>query len=388
MSITICLAPANTIAYPNGGGHLWVYLQWALSLRALGCRVIWLEGVDLDDRDTSAAARRRRRAGDARTCAAKLRARLRPFGFADALALFAINGEALPDDLAVHHIDLDTAASADLLLNLWHSQPAAVVKRFRRSALIDTDPALSQVLVTTGEIPLARHDIYFSIGETVGTPSARFPDCGLRWHYTAPPVFLPEWPEVRAGPAKPYTTVTHWWGGTFRFDGETFSNEKNVAFLEYAALPSRTAAKLELAVCLGEQRAEWQARLEPLGWKLREAWDVSATPEQYRAYIQGSRGEFSCAKPCYVQFANAWISDRTLCYLASGKPAVVQHTGTSCFLPDGEGLFRFRSMDEAVRALAAIEADYERHCRSARSLAEQYFDGRKVVAHVLETAMK
>ena len=154
MSITICLAPANTIAYPNGGGHLWVYLQWALSLRALGCRVIWLEGVDLDDRDTSAAARRRRRAGDARTCAAKLRARLRPFGFADALALFAINGEALPDDLAVHHIDLDTAASADLLLNLWHSQPAAVVKRFRRSALIDTDPALSQVLVTTGEIPL------------------------------------------------------------------------------------------------------------------------------------------------------------------------------------------------------------------------------------------
>jgi len=88
--------------------------------------------------------------------------------------------------------------------------------------------------------------------------------------------------------------------------------------------------------------------------------DVSATPEQYRAYIQGSRGEFSCVKPYCIQFANAWISDRTLCYLASGKPAVVQHTGASRFLPDAEGLFRFRSMDEAVRALAAVEADYER----------------------------
>ena len=92
MSLTICLAPANTIAYPNGGGHLWVYLQWALSLRALGCRVIWLEGVDLDDRDTSPAAVKRRRWGDARTCFRKLKARLEHFGLADALALFAMNG--------------------------------------------------------------------------------------------------------------------------------------------------------------------------------------------------------------------------------------------------------------------------------------------------------
>src|SRR4029450_10903422 len=113
MSVAVCGAPANTIAYPNGGGHLWVYLQWALSLRALGCRVIWLEGGDLDDRDTSAAARRRRRGGNAGTCAAKPKARLRPFGFAYALALFAMNGEALPNDLAVHHVDLDAAATAD-----------------------------------------------------------------------------------------------------------------------------------------------------------------------------------------------------------------------------------------------------------------------------------
>jgi hypothetical protein len=85
--------------------------------------------------------------------------------------------------------------------------------------------------------------------------------------------------------------------------------------------------------------------------------------------------------------ANAWISDRTLCYLASGKPAVVQHTGPSRFLPDADGLFRFRSLDEAAQALAAVEADYERHCRSARALAEQCFDGPRVVGRVLERAL-
>src|SRR5256885_9103092 len=65
MSLTVCLAPANTVAYPNGGGPLWVYLHWALALKALGCRVIWLEGIDVDDRDTSPAGRRRRRRGPA-----------------------------------------------------------------------------------------------------------------------------------------------------------------------------------------------------------------------------------------------------------------------------------------------------------------------------------
>jgi hypothetical protein len=389
MSLTVCLAPANTVGYPKGGGHLWVYLNWALSLRAAGCRVIWLEGVDdaAGGNDAPVARRRRWRGRDVRECVATLKAHLGRFGLADALALYSIDGVPLPADLAAAGLDLDAAADADLLLNLTHALPAAVVGRFRRSAFVDTDPGLLQVWMTTGDICVAPHDSYFTIGETVGTPAARSPDCGLRWHYTPPPVFLVEWPVVHADPASPFTTITHWWGGTFEFAGTTFSNDKSAAFLEYAGLPSRTPAKLELAVCLGEHHEEWRARLEPQGWRIREAWDVSATPEEYRGYIQRSRGEFSCVKGCYVQFANAWISDRTICYLASGKPAVVQHTGPSRFLPDAAGLFRFRSMDEAVRALAAAEADYSRHCRLARALAEEYFDGCRVVARVLERAL-
>jgi len=127
--------------------------------------------------------------------------------------------------------------------------------------------------------------------------------------------------------------------------------------------------------------------MEPKGWTLREAWDVSATPEAYRTYVQQSRGEFSCAKPAYISLETAWVSDRTLCYLASGKPAVVQYTGASRFLPDAQGLFRFRNMDEAVRALATAEADYERHGRAARALVEEHFDARRVVASVLERAL-
>ena len=120
---------------------------------------------------------------------------------------------------------------------------------------------------------------------------------------------------------------------------------------------------------------------------MRDAWDVTATPQDYAAYIRNSRGEFSCAKPSCFLLQNAWISDRTICYLASGKPAVVQYTGTSGFLPDAEGLFRFRSVDEAAAMLEAAESEYERHCRAARTLTEEHFDARKVVARVLEQAL-
>jgi glycosyltransferase involved in cell wall biosynthesis len=167
-----------------------------------------------------------------------------------------------------------------------------------------------------------------------------------------------------------------------------FCNEKRVAFLEYLDLPTRSSVQLEVAVCLAEHYEEYRQLMEPKGWSLREAWDVSATPEAYRAYVQGSRGEFSCAKPAYVALDTAWVSDRTLCYLASGKPAIVQHTGASRVLPDAEGLFRFRSMDEAAQALAAAEADYEAHGRAARALVEEHFDARRVVTRVLERALE
>ena len=127
--------------------------------------------------------------------------------------------------------------------------------------------------------------------------------------------------------------------------------------------------------------------LEQRGWCIRHSRDVAGTPEAYQAYIGSSRGEFSCAKRSCLKFQNAWVSDRTLCYLASGKPVVVQHTGPSSRLPDGEGMFRFSTLKEAARAFSAINNDYEKHSRAARQIAEALFDAKQVAGQILSDAL-
>ena len=152
-------------------------------------------------------------------------------------------------------------------------------------------------------------------------------------------------------------------------------------------MPRHTTQPLELALDLADGDADARRLLEGRGWRVRHAREVARTPEMYRSYIQGSRGEWSAAKPSCLRFQNAWVSDRTLCYLASGKPSVVQDTGPSAFLPNGEGLFRFQTVAEAAAALEAVNADYERHCRAARELAETHFDARKVVERILANTL-
>jgi hypothetical protein len=233
---------------------------------------------------------------------------------------------------------------------------------------------------------VGQYDVYFTIGETVGQPGALFPDCGLRWHYTPPPVFLPAWPPSRADSTAPYTTVTHWGGKGVEFQGRTYNNGKRDGFLPFLDLPRHTTKPLELAVQLKGYDNE-RVLLQEKGWRVRDAHAVASTPWDYQRYIQESFGEFSCAKPSCIRLQNAWISDRTLCYLASGKPAVAQHTGPSRFLPDAAGLFRFRNLQEAVCCLETVASDYERQCGLARALAEECFDAQKVIGRVLERAL-
>ena len=127
--------------------------------------------------------------------------------------------------------------------------------------------------------------------------------------------------------------------------------------------------------------------LESHGWRVHHARDVAGTPEMYQDYIQRSRGEFSCAKPSCMKFQNGWVSDRTLCYMASGKPAVVQDTGPSSALPNGLGMFRFSTMEEAADAIEKVNADYVKHCRAARELAEAYFDATTIARRILEMSL-
>ncbi|MEJ7892335.1 MAG: hypothetical protein WKF94_06810 [Solirubrobacteraceae bacterium] len=380
MSVTVCLSP-GTIAYPQGAGHLWAYLNWGLSLRAVGCRVLWLE--DVGGMLASGSV------GEATAAADTLDAALTRFGLPGALSVTDFRGDTVPADLGAGHLSLgDVTEASDLLLDFTYQAPASVVGRFRRSALVDLDPGLLQIGMDRGDLRVAPHDMYFTIGETVGTPAACFPDGGVAWQYSPPPVYLPAWEVSPLPQAGPFTTVTNWWGEWILIGDETVDNEKRTAFLRLLDLPAKVSALLEIALTPDEYTLRTDgALLRKHGWTVRDAWAACGTPEGYRDYIRGSRGELSAAKASCARLANAWVSDRTVCYLASGRPAIVEHTGPSRILPEADGLLRFRDVDEAAAAITRVEADPAHHARAARALAEEHFDGERLVATVLERAL-
>lgn len=368
----VVISPHNVVNYPPGGGHFWVYLQYADGLRRLGCDVWWLEEF--------------RPTGNAREDASRVETlveRLRFYGIEDRAIFYSADGRFTNVSAEYAH---GVFARTDLLLNFHQRIGDWLLERFRLTALVDIDPGLLQYWITSNLITVARHDLYFTTGETVGTPDAKFPDCGLSWTRIRPPVSLDLWPVTPPPADGAFTTVSNWWGHEWVQDERgVHDNNKRSAFLAFDELPSRTTVPLELALLLDLDTAEDRddgARLARNGWRLRHAHDVAGTPQRYQAYIRQSRGEFSCAKWSCMNFANAWISDRTLCYLATGRPAVVQDTGPSALLPKNRGLFRFTTLDEAAAALEEASRNYDVHCKAARELAEQ-FDARSVAAAIL-----
>ncbi len=375
MSLTIWLS-ARTLQHSKAGGHFWVYLNWALGLRTLGCDVVWLESIDPSTP-----------VSEAQTMVDALKTRLEPYSLTNCLALCSSTSQPISSDVSEGCLNLEETGKADLFLNLAYGIPPTIAGLYRRSALVDIDPGLTQIWMSKAEIHVAQHDMYFTIGETVGQPGARFPDCGLNWHYTPPCVALDWWPSVPAGPGASFNTVSHWYMEEWMGDEVNgYRNDKRAGFLPFLDLPRHTNQRLELALCLSADEEDERAMLQKRGWSVQDSWKVTSTPQDYQRYIQNSLGEFSCVKPSCVRLQNAWISDRTLCYLASGKPAVVQHTGPSRFLPDDAGLFRFHNIREAARCLEKVTADYEQQCKLARALAEEHFDARKVIGHVLDRA--
>jgi hypothetical protein len=370
MSVTICLSARTIDCSDEQGGHVWMYLNWALGLRSVGCRVIWLELLP-DQMPVPSLLNRVR----------ILKGVLGRYGLDDNVALASDSGGELPAE-AVDCLTLEAATTADLLLNQIYEMPAQVVARFRRSALLDSDPGLLQYWIDSGYIHVATHDVYFTIGERLDMR------CGIPWEHTNACAALDWWPVVPADQGAPFTTVSNWTVGKWVRDAQgLYRTDKRSAFLPFLAVPAETEQPMELALYLSSSEDEERATLQRQGWRVRDSRTVAQTPWEYQRYIQTSRGEFSCAKPSYVRMGNAWMSDRTLCYLASGKPAVVQHTGPSSYLPDAAGLFRFRDPDDAVKCLETVAADYPRQCRLAREVAEEFFDAKKVFGKLLERAL-
>src|SRR5207245_8364675 len=113
--------------------------NWALGLRVLGCRVIWLEPADSNDPGDQVAA-----------LVQSLKKRLEPYGLAPSLALCSSTGEPLSRNLLAESLDLEAAGTADLVLNLSYDRCRDVINRFRRSVLIDIDPGLLQIWISEG----------------------------------------------------------------------------------------------------------------------------------------------------------------------------------------------------------------------------------------------
>jgi len=384
---TVVVSPFDVVSFPDGAGHFWVYMQYVQGLRRLGCDVYWLEQVQRGKHRDSGAL-------------ATFRERMECFGMAQRALLYTRGDGArdAADDAPIEWLDgcepaaRDVFRRADLLLNFHYGIDPRILGEARRSALVDIDPGLTQIWMSSGQIRVPAHDVYFTIGETVGTAAAPFPDCGLAWRHIRPPVCLELWPYVHDPTCESFTTVAGWWSGKWvklRDNGKEvcIDNNKRVAFLGFAELPALTAQPLELALHLAEGDGADRRLLEQRHWRVRHAREIASTPQQYQSYIQGSRGEWSCAKPFFVKLQNAWVSDRTVCYLASGKPAVVQHTGPSAYLPHGEGMFRFTTLEEAAAALDAVNADYARHCRAARDIAATYFDAKHVMTKILNETL-
>jgi hypothetical protein len=375
MNRTVCLS-ALTIEYPNGGGHHWVYLNWALGLKANGFDVVWLEPLWSIDETRGVPLLQ------------SLKERLAPFGLEESVVIVDRDGKAPPGAIGDHCLGIDAALDSELMLNIWYEMPQMLVDSFRRSALLDIDPGLLQRWMQRRPDQFAPHDLYFTTGETVGSHPALYRDLGLIWHYVPPCVALEHWPVTRSPVGARYTTVSHWQMGEYEYDGdEIYSNDKRTGFLPFLDLPRQTDVPLELALYLADtdepEAAEWRRR----GWSIIDSQSVAASPFDYRNYVQSSRGEFSAVKPSCVRLQNAWISDRTLCYLASGKPAIIQDTGPSSILPESEGLLRFRTVEQAADVLQEVEENYDDHCRYARELAETYFDATRVAARLLEVGL-
>jgi hypothetical protein len=167
-------------------------------------------------------------------------------------------------------------------------------------------------------------------------------------------------------------------------EGRVFG-QKDRQFPPYFDLPKETAMPMELAV--GAAPPAVREQLSQGGWKLSDPREATRTPEVFQDYVAGSRGEFSVAKHAYVSTRCGWFSDRSCCYLASGRPVILQDTGFSEYLPCGEGLLAFGNLQEAKDAVGTIASQYEKHCRAAREVAEKYFDSGKVLTSLLEQSL-
>ncbi|HEY1381199.1 MAG TPA: hypothetical protein VGF55_30645 [Gemmataceae bacterium] len=365
-------------AVPRQGGWVWAVLQYLLGLRRLGHDVWFVEPIgDKALRPAGAALAESDTAADFRRLLAGS-----GLGATSALLLTGTR-----QTVGVPYDELLRAAGrADLLLNI-SGLPCdlALAERVPVRVYLDLDPAFTQLWHAQGiDMRLAGHTHFVTIGQAIGQPDCPVPTCGLPWIPTPQPVVLEHWPVAGAVTRDALTTVANWRGyGSVEHDG-VFYGQKAHSLRPLIDLPTRTRERFELALAIHPGETKDLAALAANGWVLLDPAEAAGTPEQYRRFVQGSKAEFGIAKSGYVASRCGWFSDRSLCYLASGRPVIAQETGFGQILPTGDGLFAFTTADDVLAAIDALNADYPRHARAARAIAEAHFDSDVVLARLLD----
>jgi hypothetical protein len=282
---------------------------------------------------------------------------------------------------------LERLDAAALLVNLsGHLRDVELLRRPRVRAFVDLDPGYTQIWHAEGhDVGLRGHDHYFSVGMNVGTRACSLPDGGIRWRPIRQPVVLDEWP-VAVGDFSGFTTVGSWRGafGPVEWDGRSYGPKAH-QFRRYAALPGEVGLPFEAALDIDVADELDRRLLESGGWRLRDPRQVS-TATAFAQYVSASGAEFSPAQDVYVSTSSGWFSDRTVRYLASGRPAVVQDTGIGNSLPLGDGLLTFRTPCEAAACSRDVVARYEAHREAARAVAEEFFSPEAALAPLLEVS--
>ncbi len=341
--MTIILA--GTIGRSGLGGQAWACLQYLLGLRALGHDVYYLE--DCGDTTFVWDWEKEEWNYELDYPSAYVEKCLTPFGFGDRW-IYRTNAGSRGMSLGKF---LTLCANTDLLvlraspLSVWRTE----YERPRRRAFIDVDPGFTQIAVANGEHGMregiARCEKRFTIGQRIGLEDCPIPKCGGPWLKTLPPIFLPEWPFAESA-ATYFSSIVRWQGFREAKYGGVSYGQRDQQFPKYLELPRRTSQKFQLALMGTDPE-----NLTRHGWDVSAGEVISRTPELYREYIQQSRGEFSVPKHGYVAARSGWFSDRSVCYLASGRPVVIEDTGLRDWLPAGPGSFRFDISKKPLRPL-------------------------------------
>ncbi len=371
---------AGGIGRSGLGGQAWAYLQYLIGFRELGHEVFYLE----DCGETSWVWNwdAEEWTEDPAFPASYVRGCLEPFGFGNRW-VYRTNAQSFGMSTGEFQA---VCAQADLLIvraiPLWDWR--AEYNLPKRRAFIDVDPGFTQMTIAGGDAgfaaAIARCEKRFTLGQRFGAADCLVPDTGRPWLKTLPPVALSEWAVVAGPAAESFTSIMRWDG--FRdasYEGKTYG-QKDQEFARFMDLPRRTSQKFRIALNGPETLAEH-------GWEIVPGEVATRTPQAYREFIRQSRAEFGVAKQGYVKMRCGWFSDRSVCYLASGLPLLIQDTGLDDWLPVGKGVVTFADMPGLLQGLTAINADYEGHRQAARRLAEDHFSTDKVLPALLEAAM-